>query len=347
MKIASFKSALAAFLAFGACGFAQTSWSHKVYKLVNVNSGKALDVTAYGTSLGDNIQQWDYNDTTNQKWILQNTGYNSSYALEAVNSAYVLDIRDWSTSNNYDNQQIQQWWKYGYYTASNQMWSLSHLGNGRYNIISVASGKYLAVRYSSSANGESVVQYSSSGGNEQKWDLYEATHAYSIPSYNPSFWNSDSYVRSVNNCYNYANNKRTDSFAQPGRSSGQMYSWPLTSSSQSDLYYSTNRDQLNLTTSTATAPNGQTKIALFFGQIWDGTQYVWDFHLYRKDSNGYWSHKPGQGNATNLDASGNAITNPEACNRGSYNGVAFYAYLVGYYFTPSDSNDGRGHGNVW
>src|SRR5574337_300488 len=42
-------------------------------------------------------------------------------------------------------------------------------------------------------------------------------------AYNPGFWNNDPSIRSRNNCYNYASNKRTDTFAQPGRGSGHMY----------------------------------------------------------------------------------------------------------------------------
>ncbi len=42
-------------------------------------------------------------------------------------------------------------------------------------------------------------------------------------SCNPGFWNNDPNVRTRNNCYNYASNKRTDTFAQPGRGYGRMY----------------------------------------------------------------------------------------------------------------------------
>ncbi|MEX3816636.1 hypothetical protein AB3X96_42075 [Paraburkholderia sp. BR13439] len=41
-------------------------------------------------------------------------------------------------------------------------------------------------------------------------------------AYYPGFWNNDPNIRAPNNCYNYASNKRTDTFAQPGRSSGHI-----------------------------------------------------------------------------------------------------------------------------
>ncbi len=44
----------------------------------------------------------------------------------------------------------------------------------------------------------------------------------------------------------------------------------------------------------------------------------WDFHWYRKGPNGYWSHKPGGTQATNLDNSGNLIPDPRTADRGPY-----------------------------
>ena len=40
--------------------------------------------------------------------------------------------------------------------------------------------------------------------------------------YNPAFWNTPA-VQPKNNCYNYAMNWRSDTFAQPGRISGHLY----------------------------------------------------------------------------------------------------------------------------
>ena len=40
------------------------------------------------------------------------------------------------------------------------------------------------------------------------------------PKYNPERWNKYDLIRTYNNCYNYANQKITNSFAQPGYASG-------------------------------------------------------------------------------------------------------------------------------
>src|SRR5439155_6747694 len=42
---------------------------------------------------------------------------------------------------------------------------------------------------------------------------------YEVSQFNPGFWNTPS-VQPHNNCYNYARNWRTDTFAQPGRAHG-------------------------------------------------------------------------------------------------------------------------------
>lgn len=51
-----------------------------------------------------------------------------------------------------------------------------------------------------------------------------------------------------------------------------------------------------------------------------------DYHWYRLGRDGLWSHKPGHGDATNLDESGKIIRCPELCNRGRYE--EFYGYML-------------------
>ena len=45
-----------------------------------------------------------------------------------------------------------------------------------------------------------------------------------------------------------------------------------------------------------------------------------DYHWYRKDNNGYWSHKPGTNFVRNVDGNGSLIKNPAKANhRYEYN----------------------------
>ena len=53
-----------------------------------------------------------------------------------------------------------------------------------------------------------------------------------------------------------------------------------------------------------------------------------DYHWWRKNDDGTWSHKPGSTPIIHWDASGNVITDPGNCDRGSYDGFLGY-YEVG------------------
>lgn len=50
----------------------------------------------------------------------------------------------------------------------------------------------------------------------------------SIPPYNPDKWNNHPTILRNNNCYNYGNDTITNTFAQPGRGSGQEGPYPPT-----------------------------------------------------------------------------------------------------------------------
>lgn len=136
------------------------------------------------------------------------------------------------------------------------------------------------------------------------------------PPYNPSLWNIPS-VQPYNNCYNYANNQITNTFAQPGRATGN----PITSDSCPGVQPSAISDGLTLSNNFASP--------LAPGQGWYVALVIWpniDYHWYRQDNVGCWSHKPGSGAATNLDNSGNAISDPQTCDRGPYS--VFCTYMI-------------------
>lgn len=172
-----------------------------------------------------------------------------------------------------------------------------------------------------------LVVYSPS--NAKLWQSNTATALYTTPAYEPNYWNVNTTIRYNNNCYNYSNNKRTDTFAQPGRYAGIInYTMSVAAVKSAAL-----ADGLVETTSSATSSEGKTKIALV---VAPGV----DYHWYRQDSNGRWSHKPGSTSATNLDNSGVTISNPETANRGAY------TQFGGYFFTPSDSVQGQGKATI-
>jgi hypothetical protein len=135
------------------------------------------------------------------------------------------------------------------------------------------------------------------------------------PIYEPQWWNDGATKQAANNCYNYATNYRTDTFAQPGLGTGQMYSFPIASVNMSAAAV---RDALVQTNQAACPAEGHL-VALFIAPSLD-------FHWYRLDHDGLWTHKPGPTPVTNKDNAGLSITDPRTANRGIY--AQFCGFMV-------------------
>lgn len=123
--------------------------------------------------------------------------------------------------------------------------------------------------------------------------------------YNPSkdvcgHWVSH---QSENNCYDYGNDVATDTFAQPGRGSGQKWQF----NTCEDMRAASIRD--GLVWNGTTLPTKQPEVGHFVALlIWPDT----NFHWIRFDSDpaGYWSHKPGSTPVRDVDDNGKKITDP-------------------------------------
>jgi hypothetical protein len=134
------------------------------------------------------------------------------------------------------------------------------------------------------------------------------------PGYEPQRWN-DPYTPGVsyghqyrNNCYNYSCNKATDTFAQPGYAHGAQYvatDCPSVSAGAQADGLTARPD------GTPAAGNCCHTVALVMAP-------GYDYHWYRLDTNGMWSHKPGGTPARNTDNSNNLIADPRVADRGVY-----------------------------
>ena len=127
----------------------------------------------------------------------------------------------------------------------------------------------------------------------------------------PDNWNYQP-VQRRNNCYNYACNTITNTFAQPGKWGGQRHS----RFEASNVYRACLRDGLVPIREMSRyrlprPPRGYCLIALF---IWPGE----DFHFIRRDLNGYWSQKNGKGRARNYDNGLRPIRDPRFGMMGPY-----------------------------
>ncbi len=133
-------------------------------KIVNRNSGKALDVTGQSTSDGALLEQWDYWGGPNQKWQTVDVG-GGYVKIVNLNSGKVLDVADQSTS---DGAQIIQYTDNG---GRNQQWQIVDVGGGYVKIVNRNSGKVLDVAGQSTSNGGSIIQYTDNGGTNQQWQI--------------------------------------------------------------------------------------------------------------------------------------------------------------------------------
>jgi len=137
-----------------------------------------------------------------------------------------------------------------------------------------------------------------------------------VGAFNPGFWNDAAHI-SLNNCYNYASNKRTDTFAQPGKGSGHPYTAltcaAVTSAALSD----------GLHKRFDCFPDTEKPRWLVAMVIAPG----YDYHWYRKQKEGFWGHKPGRTAARNTDNNGAVINNPETCARAPYTDFCGYFYV--------------------
>lgn len=140
------------------------------------------------------------------------------------------------------------------------------------------------------------------------------------PPYNPGKWNDGGYIQYNNNCYNFSNDERTDTFAQPGRACGDMYH----SLSCDEVHRAALCDGLvPIGSGSDPCPDDKHRVHLV---IWPGR----DYHWYRQDiPNGMWSHKPGSTPATDRDGSGYYISNPEIADTGYYTAHCGYLCACG------------------
>ena len=128
------------------------------------------------------------------------------------------------------------------------------------------------------------------------------------PLYEPAWWNDGGQRQGGNNCYNYACNYRSDTFAQPGLAAGAMY----TAFSCGAVQPAALKDDLidNPSADNKCPEEGHLVALVIAPNI--------DFHWYRKGRNGRWTHKPGGTQVTNTDNSGAVIPDPRTADRGMY-----------------------------
>lgn len=134
----------------------------RCYKIVNKNSGMALNVRGGSKTDSALTEQYGYDKWDSQKWQLVEVE-DGFYKIMNKGSGLVLEVNGCSTAAG--TECIQ----YEYNGGWNQMWSVEKTADGYYNIVNRNSTMALEVQDSSVSAGAACVQNIRSGNANQKW----------------------------------------------------------------------------------------------------------------------------------------------------------------------------------
>lgn len=162
------------------------------------------------------------------------------------------------------------------------------------------------------------------------------------PDFDPDIYNKYKGIKEAHNCFAYAfnflglpdtctKNECPIGYPQPGRASGYP-SWSKVKGKRCpDLIGRLLGDvpDIRMTRFEKRCPKGMTKIA----PVIDEDE---DYHFFRQDSNGLWSHKPGATDVSPLDATKRLIFDPLLASRMYPQSGLNYDRFCGYMCVPTD-----------
>lgn len=175
------------------------------------------------------------------------------------------------------------------------------------------------------------------------------------PKYEPDKWNNDFYIKKSHNCYSYAfniidkkraleckkkleNNLKYCERPQPGLYSGYLDNKRKVKFTESSLIRRMKEDNplIKKISKDSNIKDGYYKICLFLNEKEDKHHNNYnDYHFYRQDNSGEWSHKDGWRKATNKDVKNKIINDPEYAQKRYVNKKYNYK-LVGYFMIPNE-----------
>ncbi|MGL1959426.1 MAG: glycosyl hydrolase 53 family protein [Colwellia sp.] len=139
----------------------------KNYRIVNRNSGKALNVVGGSNENGAKIEQYTYGGWESQKWQFSAMG-TDLYTIKNINSQQLMDIFGASSAEGAKNI---QWYDNG---GLNQQWQIISTGEtGFYQIMNIKSQKLLDITGASTLDGALNIQWYNNGGFNQHWQIIE------------------------------------------------------------------------------------------------------------------------------------------------------------------------------
>lgn len=132
--------------------------------MINVGSGKALDVVGGSKQDAADVRQWKFHGRPNQLWDVIDAG-RGQFVVVNQGSDKVLDVASGINRNGADVLQFR------YNGSDAQLWRIERVGGGAFQLVNVASGKCLDVQASSKEDGANVRQWKCVGSPNQAWRL--------------------------------------------------------------------------------------------------------------------------------------------------------------------------------
>ena len=315
------------------------------YYLKNKATKKYADIQGPSNDSGAIIHQWKMHGYASQQWNFElcTDGY---YKIKSMHSGLYLSVENNSSAQDaaivqkaFNNGSGQLWKVELLNDGAYKLTPKS--GESSNRVLASAS-------YDSVDNGIVIQQrqFLNDTNYNDEWVIYDgiATSGYEV-AYEPEKWNDrtgnikedvDSICRNTN-CYYYAINNQLEpksmqlwtirfggGLPQPGAYCGiDIYSLKDPQNGYDTVYPGTSKNLIQYVTEQDYAaynqahgggyifrpigrnercPAGSYKVALIVGS---------DYHWYRQNPDGFWSHKPGGTEVTNVDEQDNSIIDPQ------------------------------------
>ncbi|WP_150273851.1 pectate lyase [Paenibacillus tepidiphilus] len=146
---------------------AASATDNGLYKIINRNSGQAMEVYNWAHENGANVSQWSDLGGDNQLWRFVSVG-SGYYQIINANSGRALEVYQYSTA---DGANIVQWQNINGY---NQHWKLEDSG-GYVQLKNRHSGKVAEVYAHSTATGANISQWTDLDNPNQQWTLVKVS----------------------------------------------------------------------------------------------------------------------------------------------------------------------------
>lgn len=232
---------------------------------------------------------------------------------------------------------------------STHLWKFIEQSDGTYKISPQSNSNYFMTAGNTSifADQDLEIRTEQSDGSD-KWNMTRMLPTSGAElTYDESLWNY-SPVQGSTNCYAYAINDQVivagldpGSYANPssslvGPTNLEIFGDLVSLKVQLDFQkYSRETGETYIFEEIekyTTCPSGTYKVALIAGEI-NAEDNKWNYHWYRQDSDGLWSHKPGHTAISRYDADDKPIIDPETCEWDIN-----YTYFVGFFAVTPWSN---------